>query len=93
MGNNNSYSGIFLSVLAGAALGAGVALLFAPQSGRRTRRRIGELADEAGDYARGLMDRADTTLRKARRKGEAWMEKGQELMSKERQAAEKGDAF
>jgi gas vesicle protein len=93
MGSSNSYSGMFLSVLAGAALGAGLALLFAPQSGRRTRRKIGELAEEAGEYASGLMDKADATLRKAKRKGEAWMEKGQELLSKERQAMEKGDAF
>ena len=33
--------------IVGAFLGAGVALLFAPQSGRKTRRDIGRFADKA----------------------------------------------
>ena len=33
--------------LAGAAIGAGLALLFAPQSGKKTRKKITEFSDKA----------------------------------------------
>lgn len=43
------------SFLIGAAVGAGVALLLAPQSGKKTRRQIRgiaeDLTDQAADYA------------------------------------------
>ncbi len=35
----------------GAAFGGGIALLFAPQSGARTRKQIGDAFDEAADQA------------------------------------------
>jgi len=37
------------ALIVGALLGAGVALLFAPQSGRKTRRNIRRFAEKAGD--------------------------------------------
>jgi gas vesicle protein len=40
-----------IALLAGALLGAGVALLFAPQSGRKTRRDIRQFAEKAGNRA------------------------------------------
>ena len=39
------------ALLAGPLLGAGVALLFAPQSGRKTRRDIRQFAEKAGNKA------------------------------------------
>jgi len=38
-----------IALIAGALLGAGVALLFAPQSGRKTRRDIRKFAEKAGN--------------------------------------------
>ena len=38
-----------IAFLLGAAVGAGVALLLAPQSGEETRRRIGDAARKIGD--------------------------------------------
>jgi len=38
-----------MAFLLGAAVGAGVALLLAPQSGEETRRRLGETARKLGD--------------------------------------------
>jgi gas vesicle protein len=48
----NFVSGLFL----GAVIGAGIALLAAPQSGRRTRRRIQKVA---GDLKHTASDRWD----------------------------------
>lgn len=45
--NHSSDSAIWF--LAGAAVGATVALLFAPQSGERTRKLIGRKAEEGRD--------------------------------------------
>ncbi|HEX9849097.1 YtxH domain-containing protein [Candidatus Deferrimicrobium sp.] len=41
-------------VLVGAILGAGAALLFAPQSGRRTRRDISRYARKTGKLVEGV---------------------------------------
>jgi len=49
--------GVFMlfSFLVGGAVGAGLALLLAPQSGRKTRRQIRDIAEnfseDASDYA------------------------------------------
>jgi gas vesicle protein len=43
----SSASTIFLSFLAGAAVGAGLALLYAPKTGKELRAKIGELTDDA----------------------------------------------
>ena len=42
------------ALLAGALLGAGVALLFAPQSGRKTRRDIRQFAAKVGNKAEAV---------------------------------------
>jgi gas vesicle protein len=39
------------ALIAGALLGAGAALLFAPQSGRKTRRDIRQFAEKVGNRA------------------------------------------
>jgi gas vesicle protein len=44
---------IAAALLVGAFLGAGVALLFAPQSGRKTRRDICQFAEKAGNRVEG----------------------------------------
>jgi gas vesicle protein len=66
----------FLSgLICGAAIGAGVALLMAPDSGRKTRKRIHRAADDLRDTAtdrwediseevRDKVDEALTTARK-----------------------------
>ena len=47
-----------VSFLLGGLVGAGVALLFAPQSGTELRGRIGEAARQGADRGRALTDRA-----------------------------------
>lgn len=52
MADENTRKEVATALIAGALLGAGIALLFAPQSGRKTRRKIRHLAENAGNRAR-----------------------------------------
>ncbi len=60
-----SVSTILLSFLAGAAIGSGLALLFAPKSGREMREQIKDLTDDAvgkiRDYAKDAQDKIKST--------------------------------
>ncbi len=61
---------VAIAVFAGAAIGAAVALLLAPRSGRETRRVIRKRADGLRETASGVID--DTTedlTRELRRRG------------------------
>ncbi len=49
MSDRSNTGDIIVSFMAGALVGAGVALLFAPQSGEETRRKIRETAEEWKD--------------------------------------------
>ena len=76
--SNNTGSKMFFSFLSGAAIGAGLALLLAPQSGKETRKQIkdfsdklgGEVKDEVekiGDKAKGFIEGAKETFTKKSR--------------------------
>ena len=77
-------------VLAGAVLGAGAALLFAPQSGRKTRRDISRYARKTGKMVEGVAGEvvgsvagmADAVEEKA----EELLEKGKDLSRESREA-------
>jgi gas vesicle protein len=64
-------AGKILWFVAGAALGAGIALLYAPQSGRDTRRIIKKKTREGrealADSSRDLMDKGRDLYDKGRR--------------------------
>lgn len=47
--HGGSFFSTLLGFLTGAALGAGFALLYAPQSGEKTRKQIREAADKASE--------------------------------------------
>jgi hypothetical protein len=50
--NEENTTGIILiSVLIGGIIGASAALLLAPQAGKKTRKQIIEVADDAREYA------------------------------------------
>ena len=80
--NDGVMTGAML-VLVGAILGAGAALLFAPQSGRRTRRDISRYARKtgkmvegvAGDVVGSVVGMADAVEERA----EEFLEKGKGL--------------
>ena len=66
------------TLLLGVAIGAGVALLFAPRSGEETRRDIGRRARRAGDTAKGAVqgvtDQVTDTFESARFRVEEQLE-------------------
>ena len=51
--NDNQGATVLISFLIGGIVGAGLALLFAPQTGRKTRRQIADLAEDVADSASG----------------------------------------
>jgi len=76
--SNNTGSKMFFSFLSGAAIGAGLALLLAPQSGKETRKQIkdfseklnGEVRDEVekiSEKAKGFIEGAKETFTKKSR--------------------------
>ena len=70
MSADNDNSSKFIWFLAGAAIGATVALLYAPQSGAETRRRIsqktGEGREALAESSREILDRGRELFDKGR---------------------------
>ncbi|NGZ94627.1 MAG: YtxH domain-containing protein [Nitrospira sp. WS110] len=54
-----------LSFFAGCLVGGTVALLYAPQSGTRTRRRIADFAEDVRDRAGDVTEQATEKIQKA----------------------------
>lgn len=60
--NGNSYGLSFVSFIAGSMIGAGIALLYAPQSGERTRLEVRERAERTIIKAQKLEDDIKETI-------------------------------
>jgi gas vesicle protein len=65
----NHTGGIVLSFLAGAATGAAVALLTAPQSGRDTRRKLKHLTEDLAEKAVRVPPAVQAAYRRATEAG------------------------
>lgn len=61
---------VLVSFVAGAAVGAGLALLYAPKSGREMRETIADLTEDAVDkikeYAKDAQDKLKTVIEEGR---------------------------
>ena len=53
---------VLVALVVGGLIGAGLALLLAPQSGKRTRQQIADLAEDLRDYASDLTDKVRTKV-------------------------------
>ena len=73
--SENTGSKMFFSFLTGAAIGAGLALLFAPQSGKETRKQIKDFSDKLGGEVRDGVD-------KISERAKGFIEKGKETFAK-----------
>lgn len=94
-------SSVLLSFLLGGLVGAGVALLLAPQPGVETRRRIREFTDDtldmAEDYIEQVKGKATSSLEKGKEFYEekksvisSAIEAGKEAYEKEKERIAKG---
>ena len=61
--NDNGAGAVILSFLAGAAVGAGVALLVAPKTGEELRCKIKSLADDAIDKIKDYTSEAQEKIK------------------------------
>lgn len=97
MSEDRGYSGsaVALGFILGGAIGAGLAMLFAPESGRRTRERLRDFAadmrDKTVDLSEDLRDKAEDALDRGRGVYEekksilsAAVQAGKEAMQRER---------
>jgi len=61
---------VFLTFLAGAAVGAGLSLLYAPKTGKELRGKIGQLTDDAVDkiktYATEAQEKIKSTIEESK---------------------------
>jgi len=64
-GNGSTGTGILLAAAAGAVVGAGVALLFAPCSGAETRDWLARRGRDVKARATGAIDRGKEAIRRA----------------------------
>lgn len=60
--NDDRTCSILAALVVGGLVGAGIALVLAPQSGRRTRQQIADLAEDIKDYAADLKDKVRTKV-------------------------------
>lgn len=82
--DNDCNSGaVILSFLAGTVVGAAVALLTAPRSGRETRELL-------TDYGTELKARAETLPEELREYGETALDRGKEMIERGREMISRG---
>ncbi len=93
MSENNNGIGVFAGFVAGAVVGAGLALLMAPASGTETRQRLRSKAEdlsgkarELGDSARERMDAVGQVVRDGSRDIGNAMKEGREAVKDGRDA-------
>jgi gas vesicle protein len=63
-GDRNGFTGL-VYFLAGAAIGAGLALLFAPQSGEETRRKVKEFSGKVTDDVKEGYEKVSSEAKKS----------------------------
>ena len=84
MGNEESGCRTGSTILAffiGGLVGAGVALLLAPQSGKETRQKIKELADDAKEKATQYAEEVKSKVTSALGKGKELVEEKKSLIT------------
>lgn len=83
MREDNGYGAgsVLLSFLLGGLVGAGFALLLAPQSGRETRQKIRELSEDAKEKAVGYVENIKEKMTSNIEKGKEFYEEKKSLIS------------
>ncbi len=79
--NGHGAGSILLSFLLGGLVGAGFALLLAPQSGRETRQKIRELSEDAKEKAIGYVEDIKGKVTTNIEKGKGFYEEKKSMLS------------
>lgn len=74
-------SSMLLAFVIGGIVGAGLALLMAPQSGRETRQKIKELTDEAKEKAVDYIGRVKEKVTTTAQHGKEFVEEKKSLLA------------
>lgn len=89
MSEKNNGSTNLLFFLAGASIGAVIALLYAPQSGKKTRDYIGDKAEEGKNFlekkGKEIREQAEDYVEKGKDLMAEQMERGRELVAKQKE--------
>ncbi len=84
----NGSGGVFLAFLAGGLIGAGLALLYAPVSGKEARERIsglaGDLQKTAESWSGDLKQKVESFIEEEKSVIKAAYDAGREAMAKEK---------
>ena len=93
--NNNEDGGSFLmGLLAGAVVGVGLGMLFAPKAGAELRNQLADqanaLADQAQQGYHKVAENAGQWAQKGKETADEWTERGKDLYGKAREAASRG---
>lgn len=72
---------LIFSFFLGGLVGAGVALLFAPKSGKETREKIKELAGDAVEKAEGVIEQVKGKITSAVEKGKGLYEEKKSIVT------------
>lgn len=72
---------VLLSFLLGGMVGAGLALLLAPQSGPETRKKIMDIADDVKEKANEYVSQAKETVASTVEKGKSFVDEKKSLIS------------
>jgi gas vesicle protein len=75
-----SSGSMFLSFLLGGAVGAGLALLLAPQSGSETRQKIRDIADDVKDKTGEYVDQTKNKITSYVDKGKGYYDEKKSLV-------------
>jgi gas vesicle protein len=80
--------GIFMAFLAGGLIGAGLALLYAPASGRETREKIGGMAEDmkkkSGQWSGDVKQKVEGFVEEERTVLKAAYDAGRDAMAREK---------
>lgn len=92
MREDNGYStgSVFLSFLLGGIVGAGLAMLLAPQSGRETREKIREFAEDVKDRVASTVEKGKDIFEQKKSAITTAVEAGKEAYEKERERLSRG---
>lgn len=87
MHNENDKFGYFASgIILGAVIGSVIGILYAPDSGKRTRKRIvrksDEIVDDVVDYAKASRDKAEEIVEDGRKKVDELLAEAKKAMNK-----------